>query len=65
MSSWKKAGFSGSRWRARLFRRLARGLIGPSEAIDVEMMPDAWKRDVGLLDGREPRTCPKSGSWNF
>ncbi|PWE56913.1 hypothetical protein DEM27_04520 [Metarhizobium album] len=63
MSSWKKAGFAGSRWR--LFRRLARSLIGSSESIDVEMMPDAWKRDVGLLDGREPRMPPQDRCWPF
>lgn len=61
MSSWKK---SGAGWRFRLFKRLARRLVGSSESIDVEMMPDAWKRDVGLLDGREPRSCPKSGFWS-
>lgn len=65
MSSWKKSGSGRPRQTFGFLRRLARSLVGSREAIDIEMMPDAWKRDVGLLDGREPRISSHNDCCRF
>ncbi len=40
---------------------LRRRLTARGSEIDIDEMPDSWKRDVGILDGRD-RYEPVQGS---
>ncbi len=35
------------------FGELRHWLTARSSGIDIDEMPDSWKRDVGILDGRD------------
>ena len=43
-----------SLWLSELVRTLVRRIVR-RERLDLEGMPDRVKRDLGFLDGREPR----------
>lgn len=38
-----------------LIRRLARGIGSRMPQLDMDVTPDRIKRDLGFLDGRDPR----------
>lgn len=38
-----------------LIRRLARGIGSRMPRLDIDVTPDRIKRDLGFLDGRDPR----------
>ncbi|WP_183741852.1 MULTISPECIES: hypothetical protein [unclassified Rhizobium] len=38
-----------------VIRRLARGIGSRVPRLDIEVTPDRIKRDLGFLDGRDPR----------
>ena len=41
-------------WAKRLFARLA-GSVVRAPRLDLDDMPDRVKRDLGFMDGRDPR----------
>ncbi|WP_156393145.1 hypothetical protein [Rhizobium sp. Root1220] len=43
-----------SQWLSTMGRRLA-WRLARSERLDLEGMPDRVKRDLGFMDGRDPR----------
>jgi len=38
-----------------IVRRLARGIGSRRPRLDIDVTPDRIKRDLGFLDGRDPR----------
>jgi hypothetical protein len=46
-----------------LSRLIARRLSKHQDSIDLEAMPESWKRDIGMLDGRDPRGGPDEGAF--
>lgn len=44
---------------AALFNR---AFLKHQDSVDMEEMPESWRRDIGMLDGRDRRGAPDEGA---
>jgi hypothetical protein len=49
-----KTNISWVQWAGSLFARLA-GVVSRAPRLDLDVIPDRVKRDLGFMDGRDPR----------